>query len=79
MFLTGDFAHAARTVVGEHAALDAAELSRPGGLANLCEELPSLADLYRLAVRPEYADARWHVPTPQSSRFPFTAGGLPPV
>lgn len=79
MFLTGDFAHAARTVVGEHAALDAEELKRPGGLARLCAELPSLADLYRLAVRPEYADARWHVPTPQSSRFPFGAGGLPPV
>lgn len=79
MFLTGDFAHAARTVVGEHAALDPNELSQPGGLARLCHELPSLADLYRLAVRPEYADARWHVPPPQSSRFPFTTGGLPPV
>jgi hypothetical protein len=79
MFLTGDFAHAARTVVGEHAALDPAELGRPGGLAKLCSELPSLADLYRLAVRPEYADARWYVPPPQSSRFPFGAGGLPPV
>jgi tetratricopeptide (TPR) repeat protein len=78
MFLTGDFAHAARTLVGEHPALDAADLNRPGGLARLCTALPSLADLYRLAVRPEYADARWHVPTPQSQRFP-TAGGLPPV
>jgi cellulose synthase operon protein C len=79
MFLTGDFAHAARTVVGEHAALDPAELARPGGLAKLCAELPSLADLYRLAVRPEYADARWYVPAPQSTRFPFGSGGLPPV
>ena len=79
MFLTGDFAHAARTVLGEHAALDSSELTRPGGLEKLCLELPSLADLYRLAVRPEYADARWHVPTPQSSRFPFAGGGIPPV
>lgn len=79
MFLTGDFAHAARTVLGEYPALDSAELQRPGGLAKLCAELPSLADLYRLAVRPEYADARWHVPAPQSSRFPFANGGLPPV
>jgi hypothetical protein len=80
MFLTGDFAHAARTVVGEHPALDVAELERPGGLAKLCRSLPALADLYSLAVRPEYADARWHVPTTNlSSRFPFAGGRLPPV
>ena len=79
MFLTGNFAHAARTVVGEHPALDATLLERPGGLAKLCTDLPSLADLFRLAVRPEYADARWHVPSPQSARFPFAAGGAPPV
>ena len=82
MFLTGDFAHAARTVIGEHAAVDVEELHRPGGLARLCGVLPSLADLYRLAVRPEYADARWHVPSPQSARFPFAGpdrGGPPPV
>jgi tetratricopeptide (TPR) repeat protein len=78
MFLTGDFAHAARTIVSEHAALDVEDLNRPGGLARLCAALPSLADLFRLAVRPEYADARWHVPAPQSQRFP-AAGGLPPV
>jgi tetratricopeptide (TPR) repeat protein len=80
MFLTGDFAHAARTVVGEHPSLDPAELQEPGGLAKLCTSLPALADLLRLAVRPEYADARWHVPSPQSARFPFAGpGGLPPV
>ncbi|MBX3185405.1 MAG: hypothetical protein KF819_00255 [Labilithrix sp.] len=78
MFLTGDFAHAARAVVAEHAALDPADLQKPGGLAALCAELPSLADLYRLAVRPEYADARWHVPAPASMRF-TAPGGLPPV
>ena len=80
MFLTGDFAHAARTVVTEHPALDPELLREPGGLAKLCGALPALADLLRLAVRPEYADARWHVPSPQSSRFPFAgSGGLPPV
>lgn len=79
MFLTGDFGHAARTVVGEHPALDPAELGKPGGMAKLCDELPSLADLYRLAVRPEYADARWHVSPPQSKRFPFGTGGHSPV
>ena len=45
MFLTGDFAHAAKTVLNEHPAVDSLELSRPGGLAKLCAELPSLADL----------------------------------
>jgi hypothetical protein len=78
MFLTGDFAHAARTVISEHPAMDVTLLERPGGLAKLCAALPSLADLYRLAVRPEYADARWYVPTPSSARFPVT-GGPPPV
>lgn len=51
-------------------------------MQRLCEALPSLADLYRLAVRPEYADARWHVPAPQSTRFPFAGpgrGGAPAV
>jgi len=80
MFLTGDFAHAARALVGEYPLVDAADLERPGGLERLCAELPALADLFRLALRPEYADARWHVPPPMSQRFPFNnPGGLTPV
>jgi len=77
MFLTGDFEHAARAVVAEHSAFDPAELTQPDGLARICAELPALADLYRLAVRPEYADARWRVPAPASARF--ATGGVPPV
>jgi hypothetical protein len=76
MFLTGDFGHAARTVVAE-AGKDPAELAREGGLVKLCKEVAPLADLYRLALRPEYADARWHVPTPAAQRL--AAGKLPPV
>jgi hypothetical protein len=68
MFLTGDFGHAARSVVLELGG-DVHDLERPGGLAKLCHKLPALADLYRLAVRPEYADARWHQPTPASLRL----------
>jgi hypothetical protein len=68
MFLTGDFAHAATTVVEEHG-LDPAVLREAGGLTRLCKDLPALADLYRLALRPEYADARWHVPAPSSPRY----------
>jgi hypothetical protein len=77
MFLTGDFSHAARTIVAEYPQVDAAELDKPGGLERLCAQLPSLADLLRLAVRPEYADARWHLPTPASQRL--AAGRVPPV
>jgi len=68
MFLTGDFGHAARCVVLEMGG-DVHELERPGGLAKLCHKLPALADLFRLAVRPEYADARWHQPTTASLRL----------
>ena len=46
-------------------------------LAVACEEIAALADLYRLALRPEYADARWHVPTPAAQRL--SQGKLPPV
>jgi hypothetical protein len=77
MFLTGDFAHAARTIISDFPQADAGELERPGGLERLCAQLPSLADLLRLAVRPEYADARWHLPTPASQRL--ASGRLPPV
>jgi len=79
MFLTADFGHAARALLAEHPSHDANDLTRPGGLQRLCRDLPALADLFRLAVRPEYADARWHVPTPASMRFPFNSGGPPPV
>jgi len=79
MFLTGDFAHAARALLAEHPPLDAAELERPGGLTRLCADLPALADLYRLAIRPEYADARWYMPPVTSQRFPFNTGGVLPV
>ena len=36
-----------------------------------------LADLLRLAVRPEYADARWHLPTQAAQRL--ASGKLRPV
>jgi hypothetical protein len=77
MFLTGDFAHAARRVLADFPQANPEELERPGGLERLCAQLPSLADLLRLAVRPEYADARWHLPTPAAQRL--TSGRMPPV
>lgn len=78
MFFTGDFGHAARAIVADQRKGDLPDLERPGGLRRLCTDIPALADLYRLAVRPEYADARWHVPTPTSQRFNVSAR-IPPV
>jgi hypothetical protein len=72
MFLAGDFAWAARQLLadtaGEHGALSLATLR------TLCEELPDLADLLRLAVSPEYAEARWHVVAPASQRGMIPSG-----
>ncbi|MCW5813850.1 MAG: hypothetical protein KIT84_22675 [Labilithrix sp.] len=77
MFLTGDFGHAARRTLLEFPQADAADLERPGGLERLARQLPALADLLRLAVRPEYADARWHLPTQAAQRL--ASGKLRPV
>jgi hypothetical protein len=67
-FLTGDFGHAATALLNEIGGIDPAELQASGGLAKYCQALPDLADLLRLAVRPEYADARWHPIPPASQR-----------
>jgi hypothetical protein len=67
MFLSGDFGYAVRQLVREHDG-NVDKLSSSGGLSAACEEIPALADLFRLAVRPEYADARWHPVSPASRR-----------
>ena len=73
MFLAGDFAWAARQLVAEsHLHVDPA-LSLDN-LRSLCEEMPALADLLRLAVSPEYAEARWHVVAPASQRGMLPSG-----
>lgn len=58
-FLTGDFAHSARSLMREYPDVDTSFLDAQGGLEWMCSTLPSLADLYRLAIRPEFADARF--------------------
>ena len=66
MFLAGDFACAARNLLAESTAHDEATrelLAAPPSLETLrelCLAVPALADLLRLAVGSEYADARWH-------------------
>jgi tetratricopeptide (TPR) repeat protein len=67
LFLAGDFGTAARALLAERGVdLRAAQAS--GGLRRACAEIPPLADLLRLAVSPEYADARWHPVAPSSTR-----------
>jgi hypothetical protein len=73
MFLAGDFAWAARQLLVDRADDRAAGLSLEA-LRSLCDELPDLADLLRLAVSPEYAEARWHVVAPTSQRGMLSSG-----
>jgi hypothetical protein len=73
MFLAGDFAFAARALLAEqaHRAEEPPSLST---LRTLCEAVPALADLLRLAVSPEYAAARWHSAAPVASRGTSSSG-----
>jgi tetratricopeptide (TPR) repeat protein len=70
MFLSGDFAHAARTLLSECA--ESCEAPTPENLGTLCRRIPELADLLCLAVSREYACARWRDAGPPASR---TASG----
>jgi tetratricopeptide (TPR) repeat protein len=72
LFLAGDFAWAAHQLVAE-TAKGRAPLSLES-LRSLCDELPDLGDLLRLAVSPEYAEARWHVVAPSSQRGMLSSG-----
>jgi hypothetical protein len=73
LFLTGDFGAIGRAVM----------LDAPGGagsgpativgqsLRGVCaneKAYPGFLDLFQLAVSPDYADARWRIATPSSSR-----------
>ena len=73
MFLAGDFAWAARQLLSESPSGALTVLSLDT-LRPLCEEMPMLADLLRLAVSPEYAAARWHVVASPSQRGMLASG-----
>ena len=66
LFIAGDFGFAARRFLAERR-IDAEE-AEGEGLRRLCAEHTGLADLLRLAVSPEYADARWHAVVPATHR-----------
>jgi hypothetical protein len=72
MFLAGDFGVAARSLLAETARLDPAP--SPEALRELSLAVPALADLLRLAVRVEYADARWHAAAPANPRRSASSG-----
>jgi hypothetical protein len=66
LFVGGDFGFAAREFMRER---NVRRESISGDeLRLLCAEHAPLADLLRLAVSPEYADARWHPAAPGSPR-----------
>ena len=73
MFLAGDFACAARALLTEAGSRTEEPPSLPS-LRPLCEQVPQLADLLRLAVSPEYASARWHVVAPSPPRGTISSG-----
>jgi hypothetical protein len=73
LFLAGDFAFATRALLSE----SAARVDEPptlSSLRSLCEQVPQLADLLRLAVSPEYAAARWHGPAGTPPRSAVSSG-----
>ena len=73
MFLAGDFAWAVRQLVAESPS-HVGVVPSLDTLRELCEGLPALADLLRLAVSPEYAEARWHVVAPSAQRGMLSSG-----
>jgi hypothetical protein len=71
-FIAGDFGFVARKFLEERKVEPAA--AEGDGLRVLCEEHSPLADLFRLAVSPEYADARWNPGAPGSPRTASASG-----
>jgi tetratricopeptide (TPR) repeat protein len=74
MFLCGDFGYAARVALAESVPR-LEEEPNPSTLHTICRTVPALADLLRLAVSPEYADARWHVVQPPMQRSSASSSG----
>ncbi len=77
LFLTGDFGFAGRALLAERPSGDADEPTTLAGesLRQLCARHPFILDLFRLAVSPEYADARWRPGSPSSHSRLRTASG----
>lgn len=74
LFLSGDFAYAARVALAESVPRVEGEPTLDN-LHTICGTVPALADLLRLAVSPEYANARWHVVPPPAHRGTASSSG----
>jgi tetratricopeptide (TPR) repeat protein len=72
LFLAGDFGFAARAFLDERK--QDARVAEGDGLRSLCAEHAPLADLYRLAVSPEYAGARWSAVAAAPFHGPSSSG-----
>ena len=78
LFLAGDFAYAVRVLLSEsqsRAGYPSASLST---LGPLCDAIPAMADLLRVAVSPEFAQARWHAVAPSGPRGNMSSGRFSP-
>ena len=77
LFLAGDLRTAVTAVLSSYAGAhgDGSETANLYGAdwTALCRENASVADLFSLAVAPEYAEARWHPVSPTSSNRPSRA------
>jgi tetratricopeptide (TPR) repeat protein len=73
MFVCGDFGFAARDLLADTPGLNREPLSL-SNLRAFCQAQPLLGDLLRLAVSPEYAEARWHAVGPVSPRGAMQTG-----
>ncbi len=74
LFLAGDFAHAVRVLLSESSSRADYQPPSLTTLRSLCETLPAMADLLRVAVSPEYAQARWHAVAPAAPRGTMSSG-----
>ncbi len=72
LFIAGDFGFAARKFLAERK-VDATA-AEGDGLRVLCAEHSALADLFRLAVSSEYADARWYPVAAPAQRGSASSG-----
>jgi len=74
LYVSGDLAATVRATLAEVNELDAVNGEQPN-LVRVCEEHPRVADLFRLATSPEFAEARWRGST--TPNRPGSPGGVP--
>jgi cellulose synthase operon protein C len=75
LFLTGDFGVTGRALLLESSGGPRSASTLVGhGLRHICATQPLIVNLFQLAVSPEYADARWRITPPSSSKVRVSSG-----